>query len=92
MPKKKEFEHGGARENAGRKAQFNEPTKVIRVPESQVNFIKNWLLNNVKTDHQTDFTSKLRYSRSIRTTIKFTTFLWRQNVLLRVSHHQRKTI
>ncbi|HCA5068966.1 TPA: DNA polymerase V, partial [Acinetobacter baumannii] len=23
MPKKKEFEHGGARENAGRKAQFN---------------------------------------------------------------------
>ncbi|MDC5063844.1 translesion error-prone DNA polymerase V autoproteolytic subunit [Acinetobacter baumannii] len=60
MPKKKEFEHGGARENAGRKAQFNEPTKVIRVPESQVNFIKNWLLNNVKTDHQTDFTSTLK--------------------------------
>ncbi|MEN8347390.1 translesion error-prone DNA polymerase V autoproteolytic subunit [Acinetobacter nosocomialis] len=60
MPKKKEFEHGGARENAGRKAHFNEPTKVIRVPESQVNFIKNWLLNNVKTDNQTDFTSKLK--------------------------------
>lgn len=60
MPKKKEFEHGGARENAGRKAQFNEPTKVIRVPESQVNFIKNWLLNSVKTDNQTDFTSKLK--------------------------------
>ncbi|MDH2605297.1 translesion error-prone DNA polymerase V autoproteolytic subunit [Acinetobacter baumannii] len=60
MPKKKEFEHGGARENAGRKAQFNEPTKVIRVPESQVNFIKNWLLNNIKTDNQTDFTSKLK--------------------------------
>lgn len=60
MPKKKEFEHGGARENAGRKAQFNEPTKVIRVPESQVNFIKNWLLNNVKTDNQTDFISKLK--------------------------------
>ncbi|HCA5723491.1 LexA family protein [Acinetobacter baumannii] len=60
MPKNKEFEHGGARENAGRKAQFNEPTKVIRVPESQVNFIKNWLLNNVKTDNQTDFTSKLK--------------------------------
>lgn len=59
MPKKKEFEHGGARENAGRKAQFNEPTKVIRVPESQVNFIKNWLLNNVKTNNLTDFNSKL---------------------------------
>ncbi|MGQ1300562.1 LexA family protein [Acinetobacter baumannii] len=63
MPKKKEFEHGGARENAGRKAQFNEPTKVIRVPESQVNFIKNWLLNNVKTDNQTDFTSKLKIQK-----------------------------
>jgi len=60
MPKKKEFEHGGARENAGRKAQFNEPTKVIRVPESQVNFIKNWLLNNVKTNNLTDFNSKLK--------------------------------
>ena len=59
MSKKKEFEHGGARENAGRKAQFNEPTKVIRVPESQVNFIKNWLLNNVKTNNLTDFNSKL---------------------------------
>ncbi|MBI0423011.1 translesion error-prone DNA polymerase V autoproteolytic subunit [Acinetobacter sp. ACIN00229] len=59
MPKKKEFEHGGVRENAGRKAQFNEPTKVIRVPESQVNFIKNWLLNNVKTNNLTDFKSKL---------------------------------
>ncbi|WP_202744252.1 LexA family protein [Acinetobacter pittii] len=59
MPKKKEFEHGGVRENAGRKAQFNEPTKVIRVPESQVNFIKNWLLNNVKTNNLTDFNSRL---------------------------------
>jgi len=59
MPKKKEFEHGGVRENAGRKAQFNEPTKVIRVPESQVNFIKNWLLNNFKTNNLTDFNSKL---------------------------------
>lgn len=57
--RKKEFEHGGVRENAGRKAQFNEPTKVIRVPESQVNFIKNWLLNNVKTNNLTDFNSKL---------------------------------
>lgn len=60
MSKKNEFEHGGARENAGRKAQFNEPTKVIRVPESQVNFIKNWLLNNVKTDNRTDLSSKLK--------------------------------
>lgn len=63
MPKKKEFEHGGVRENAGRKAQFNEPTRVIRVPESQVNFIKNWLLNNVKTNNLTDFNSKLNFQQ-----------------------------
>ena len=47
MTKKAEFEHGGARENAGRKAQFSEPTKVIRVPESQAKFIKNWLLKKI---------------------------------------------
>lgn len=60
MSKKNEFEHGGVRTNAGRKAQFNEPTKVIRVPESQVDFIKNWLLNNVKTGTRTDLTSSLK--------------------------------
>jgi DNA polymerase V len=59
MPKKKEFEHGGARENAGRKAQFNEAAKVIRVPESQGNLLKKWLLNDVKTNNLTDFNSKL---------------------------------
>ena len=60
MSKKNEFEHGGARTNAGRKAQFNEPTKVIRVPESQVDFIKNWLLNHVKTALHSDLTSSLK--------------------------------
>ena len=60
MSKKSEFEHGGARTNAGRKAHFNEPTKVIRVPESQVNFIKNWLLKNFKTAHLNDLTSTLK--------------------------------
>ncbi|WAU72468.1 MULTISPECIES: LexA family protein [unclassified Acinetobacter] len=60
MSKKNEFEHGGARSNAGRKAQFSEPTKVIRVPESQVDFIKNWLLNNVKTDTRTDLIGQMR--------------------------------
>ena len=48
------------RSNAGRKAQFSEPTKVIRVPESQVDFIKNWLLNNVKTDTRTDLIGQMR--------------------------------
>ncbi|OTG89235.1 LexA family protein [Acinetobacter sp. ANC 3832] len=60
MSKKIEFEHGGARNNSGRKAQFNEPTKVIRVPESQVNFIKNWLLKNFKTSPLNDLTSSIK--------------------------------
>ncbi|TCM67502.1 DNA polymerase V [Acinetobacter calcoaceticus] len=54
-----ESRHGGARANAGRKAQFNEPTKVIRVPESQVSFIKNWLLSNAKTGNQSDRAKRL---------------------------------
>jgi DNA polymerase V len=60
MSKKIEFEHGGVRVNAGRKAQFSEPTKVIRVPESQVDFIKSWLLNNVKTDIRSDLSASLK--------------------------------
>ncbi len=59
MTKKAEFEHGGARANAGRKAQFNEPTKVIRVPESQADFIKNWLLKNFKNAQQSDLSTSL---------------------------------
>jgi DNA polymerase V len=38
--------HGGKRQGAGRKAgsgKFGEPTKVIRVPESKVDVIKDWL-------------------------------------------------
>lgn len=53
-------EHGGARANAGRKAQFNEPTKVIRVPESQVDFIKNWLLQNHNTGQHSDLTAQMK--------------------------------
>ena len=60
MTKKQEFEHGGARVNAGRKAQFNEPTKVIRVPESQVHIIKNWLLHNINSGHLSDLSSSLK--------------------------------
>ena len=60
MTKKIEREHGGARANAGRKSQFNEPTKVIRVPESQADFIKNWLLNNFKISYLTDLGTSLK--------------------------------
>ena len=63
MSKKVEFEHGGARANAGRKAQFSEPTKVIRVPESQVDFIKNWLLKNFKNGQLSDLSVYVTDSR-----------------------------
>ena len=59
MPKKTTFDHGGARSNAGRKAKYNEPTKVIRVPESQVSLIKQWLLEHQKTAHLRDLNGKL---------------------------------
>ncbi len=59
MPKKPTFDHGGARSNAGRKAKYNEPTKVIRVPESQVSLIKQWLLEHQKTAHLRDLNGKL---------------------------------
>jgi len=61
MTKKTEFEHGGARANAGRKAQFSEPTKVIRVPESQVDFIKNWLLKNFSNAKLTDLSKGINF-------------------------------
>nr|WP_279053198.1 translesion error-prone DNA polymerase V autoproteolytic subunit [Acinetobacter tandoii] len=35
--------HGGKREGAGRKAAYNEPTKVVRVPESRIVEIKAYL-------------------------------------------------
>lgn len=35
--------HGGQRSNAGRKSQFTEKTVVMRVPESKVIEIKQWL-------------------------------------------------
>lgn len=59
MPKKTTFDHGGARSNAGRKAKYNEPTKVIRVPESKVRLIKQWLLEHQKTAHLRDLNGKL---------------------------------
>ena len=52
--------HGGKRANSGRKAQFEEPTKVIRVPESKVNFIKQWLRDQVKTNNLIDFDASLK--------------------------------
>lgn len=60
MSEKSRKTHGGARVNAGRKAKFQEPTKVIRVPESQVEFIRKWLLENIKTNNLIDFNDSIK--------------------------------
>ena len=50
--------HGGYRPGAGRKSLFNEPTKVIRVPESSIIHIQDFLkqrlkrVNEVESIHQ----------------------------------------
>ena len=50
--------HGGIRPGAGRKSLFNEPTKVIRVPESTIVHIQDFLkqrlkrVNEVESIHQ----------------------------------------
>ncbi|WP_347456900.1 translesion error-prone DNA polymerase V autoproteolytic subunit [Acinetobacter thermotolerans] len=41
-------QYGGSREGAGRKALYDEPTKVVRIPESRVVEIKNYLANSKK--------------------------------------------
>lgn len=46
--------HGGKREGAGRKSKFDEPTKVIRVPESKVLEIKNYLSTKSKEEEISD--------------------------------------
>lgn len=46
MNKPKKHSHGGAREGAGRpkgSGKYNEPTKAIRVPESSISYIKDFL-------------------------------------------------
>ncbi|WP_180174033.1 LexA family transcriptional regulator [Acinetobacter sp. YH01024] len=42
-------QRGGNREGAGRKSLYDEPTKVVRVPESRVIEIKNYLAGSTKT-------------------------------------------
>ncbi|MHC3137712.1 hypothetical protein ACWPO0_18020 [Acinetobacter nosocomialis] len=41
-------QYGGSREGAGRKALYDEATKVIRIPESRIVEIKNYLANSKK--------------------------------------------
>lgn len=46
---------GGKREGAGRKAKYNEPTIVMRVPESKVIDIKDFLNSNKNYSDVSDF-------------------------------------
>ncbi|BBN59939.1 LexA family protein [Hydrogenovibrio marinus] len=49
--------HGGAREGAGRKkgsGAYGEPTKVMRVPESKVSLIKDWLEEAAGSEQQAE--------------------------------------
>lgn len=47
-------QHGGKRANAGRKTQFSEKSVVMRVPESKVIQIKEWLKPRPQDDLSTD--------------------------------------
>ncbi|OTG86451.1 DNA polymerase V [Acinetobacter sp. ANC 4558] len=46
--------HGGKREGAGRKFKYNEPTKVLRVPESRIIDVKKYLLQTKISTEITD--------------------------------------
>lgn len=62
---------GGAREGAGRKkgsGAFGEPTKVMRVPESQVEPIKNWLKQQLPVAKGTSKTSSQNSTGRVRVT------------------------
>lgn len=47
--------YGGKREGAGRKAKYNEPTTVIRVPKSKVIEIKEFIKSEEKVSEISDF-------------------------------------
>ncbi|BBP43411.1 LexA family protein [Thiosulfativibrio zosterae] len=55
--------HGGKRSGAGRKkgsGLFGEDTKVIRIPESKVTLVKNWLRETAEIDKQRQIKNELQ--------------------------------
>ncbi|MEK9771853.1 MAG: translesion error-prone DNA polymerase V autoproteolytic subunit [Nitrosomonadales bacterium] len=55
---KKKIQHGGVRQGAGRKlgsGLYGEPTKIIRVPKSKVESIKDYLLHKTFESNVYDF-------------------------------------
>lgn len=46
-------QYGGSREGAGRKALYDEATKVIRIPESRIVEIKNLILDGTVANRLT---------------------------------------
>lgn len=79
-------QRGGFREGAGRKANYDEPTKVIRVPESRVIEIKNYLVKS-KEARFNDIASITLVDHLSRCT-----FLWLQKRLLLASLLLLKTM
>lgn len=67
--------HGGTRQGAGRKALYSEPTTTIRVPESKVIDIKDWLNGKSNQLHanrpQPDLSQALIYQPIIITTQRY---------------------
>ena len=45
-----EYKRGGKRQGSGRKSAYNEPTKAVRVPESRILEIKDYLKSTTKVD------------------------------------------
>ena len=55
--------HGGKRSGAGRKkgsGLFGEDTKVVRIPESKVALVKNWLRETAEIDKQRQIKNELQ--------------------------------
>lgn len=67
--------HGGSRQGAGRKALYSEPTTTIRVPESKVIDIKEWLSGKANPRHanrpQPDMNQALIYQPIAITTERY---------------------
>jgi DNA polymerase V len=86
IPFKTAKKHGGKRENAGRKAQYQEKTVVMRVPESKVNAVKAWL----KPRHPDDIEPIYNLQKLVAKA-RFR-FLFHLNRLLLDFHHPRRMI
>ena len=61
--------HGGTRQGAGRKAAYGEPTKTVRVPQSKVPVVMDYLYELKRSGHALGETTKPRPIAAMRTAI-----------------------